>query len=112
MPYDLDGRVFAVADNASGLAAGDTLFHYAQSGAVVSGHYCGGEIVAGNFVGRFLAPERIEMRFQCLSRTGLLLSGQSQGVISMAEDGRLVIDFTWSWLAGAAGSGCSRHVER
>lgn len=72
----------------------------------------GGEILAGSFVGRFAATAQIEMRFQCLSRAGLLLSGQSLGVISMGEDGRQVIDFVWSWLDEVEGNGCSRHGER
>lgn len=111
MKYDLNNKQFITTGNEHGLSGVGTVFHYFQSGEVISGEYRGGEIVEGRFVGKYTAPEQIELLFQCITRTGELLAGKSSGRISRHEDGKLALCFDWRWLYGDTGGGVSRYRE-
>jgi hypothetical protein len=108
--YDLDGRRFVAQENDHGLSGAQTVFHYRQAGDVLTGHYRGGEIAEGNFVGHYTAPDRIAVRFQCLTSDGKLLSGHSDGLVARQADGRLSLSFDWHWLGEDSG-GHSRYSE-
>lgn len=48
MKYDLEGKTFrSVTNTDNGEVGADTIFHYHQSGNVVSAEYKGGSIVVG-----------------------------------------------------------------
>jgi hypothetical protein len=108
--YNLDNRRFVAEDNEHGLSGAETIFHYHQNGDMVSGHYRGGDIAEGNFIGHYTAPDRIAVRFQCLTGDGKLLSGHSDGIIAGNANDRLTLSFDWHWL-GEDGGGHSRYRE-
>lgn len=111
MKCSLNNKQFVTIGNEHGLSSSATLFYYSQSGEIITGEYRGGEIVEGRFVGRFTAPERIELLFQCITTTSVLLAGKSSGLVSMGADGKLNLSFDWQWLYGDTGGGVSSYVE-
>jgi hypothetical protein len=111
MKYNLNNKQFVTTDNEYGLSSSDTVFHYFQSGKIITGDYRGGEIAEGRFVGRFTTPDRIELLFQCITKTSELLAGMSSGQISTGTDGKLSLAFNWQWLHGDTGGGASSYVE-
>lgn len=112
MKYNLNNKQFVTTGNEHGLSSSDTVFHYSQSGEIITGEYRGGEIVEGRFVGRFSAPDRIELLFQCVTKTSELLAGMSSGQISTGANGKLSLTFDWQWLHGDTGGGISSYIER
>jgi hypothetical protein len=98
MPVNLNNKRFVPSQNDHGLSTSETVFHYCQSGKTIHGWYRGGEILEGNFVGKFIDTHQIELRFQCLTNSLELLSGKSIGFVSLLENGKLTLAFDWSWL--------------
>lgn len=111
MLYNLDNKRFVTTNNASGLSSAETIFHYFQEGNIISGSYKGGEVQSGSLVGRQTATNKIELRFQCITRAGILMSGRSTGTISKNEEGLLKLDFDWHWLDGDQSGGTSHYIE-
>lgn len=103
---------FVTRGNPHGRSGADTVFEYfVAEPDVITGTYRGGEIRAGQLVGRITGPDAIELRFQCITTAGELLSGLSQGRVSREPTGLLCLDFEWAWLSGDEGGGTSSYVE-
>lgn len=111
MHYHLDNKRFVTTQNNAGLSSTQTIFHYFQKGNTISGCYKGGEIKSGHLVGKQTAPNKIELRFQCITQSGVLMSGESEGIIAQNEQGLLTLEFSWRWLDGDQSGGISRYVE-
>ena len=109
--FTLDQKSFKALDNSSGVSSSETIFTYRQEGNLITGEYEGGEIVFGNIVGKFIPPQTVELLFQCKTKSNVLLSGKSEGIIQKNSNGKLNISFKWQWLSGVDGSGNSYHEE-
>lgn len=107
----LDGRHFVSTENAHGLSTAATTFQYFVDGESITGSYHGGEIAAGQIIGKITGPTTMELLFQCRTVDGQLLSGQSSGRICRNHDGLLTIDFDWFWLTGDRSGGTSHYIE-
>lgn len=109
---EIHNRRFVTRGNPHGRSGADTVFEYAVAEPdVITGTYGGGEIRAGQIVGKITGPDAIELRFQCITAAGELLSGLSQGRVSRDLAGLLCLDFEWVWLSGDQGGGTSSYVE-
>ncbi|MBL6447055.1 hypothetical protein JMN32_12100 [Fulvivirga sp. 29W222] len=62
---NLHDKRFIAIENNKGLSSNETIFHYKQSGEVITGTYKGGAIVEGSIVGKQTGVDRIELLFQC-----------------------------------------------
>lgn len=109
--YNLNNRKFIATKNSAGLSSAQTVFQYFQDGQVITGNYQGGEIKFGSLIGKQIAPNKIELRFQCITQGDALLSGQSVGILGENEEGLLTIDFEWNWLGDAASGSTSHYIE-
>ena len=107
----LNNKKFISIENKKGLSSTETVFHYHQSGNVITGSYSGGPIKEGFIVGKAVSSDNIELLFHCITNEGELMSGESKGVISTSEDGSLRLKFIWSWLNGDRSGGISEYKE-
>lgn len=107
----LDGRCFVTTGNAHGLSTAATTFQYFVDGEMVTGSYHGGEIAAGQIIGKVTGSTTLELLFQCRTVDSQLLSGQSSGRVSRNHDGLLTIHFDWIWLTGDRSGGTSHYIE-
>jgi hypothetical protein len=108
---DLHNKCFVTTENTAGLSSAQTIFQYQLNGDLITGHYSGGTIRAGQLLGRVLSATTIELHFHCLTVEGALLAGCSTGSVSRDEQGLLCLTFDWAWLTGEHGGGVSRYVE-
>ena len=108
---NLDDKKFIAIENNKGLSSNETVFHYRQKDEVITGTYKGGAIIEGSIVGKQTDKYSIELLFQCLTDSGELKTGQSQGKISIGKDRKLAIKFDWSWLNGDKTGGKSEYIE-
>ena len=65
----------------------------------------------GFVVGKQVTENRIELLFQSITKNGELKAGASKGVISLSDDGKLLLNFDWNWLNGDQSGGTSSYVE-
>lgn len=108
---NLDDRKFIAIENNKGLLSNETVFHYKQANEIITGTYKGGAIIEGSIVGKQTSNDTIELLFQCLTDKGELKTGQSQGKISVDQNGKLGLKFDWSWLNGDLSGGKSEYIE-
>ena len=108
---NLHNRTFRTAENKHGVSSGETIFHYSQEGDIVTGTYAGGKIKRGQILGRQVSPNTIHLLYHCLTTDGLLMAGESEGVLSINENGAMEIAFDWQWLNGDRSGGKSHYVE-
>ena len=108
---NLDNKKFISIENKNGLSSNETIFHYFQSGTVITGNYKGGAIKEGFIVGKQIEKSKIELLFQCLTKEGELKVGESKGIISENQNGKLELKFDWNWLNGDLSGGKSEYIE-
>lgn len=113
MDYDLEGRVFrSVTNTENGEVGADTVFHYRQSGNIVSAEYRGGAIVVGHLLARVLPGGRLDMRYHHINRDGELMVGQCLSTPELTESGKLLFKEEWQWLTDDRSSGYSEIIEQ
>lgn len=88
-----------------------TVFHCFQNKNIITGTYKGGVIKEGLIMGRQTEAGKLELLFQCLTKSGEYRTGRSNGIISKNKKGKLVLRFDWNWLKGIKKSGASSFVE-
>lgn len=72
-----DGRKFAAIQNSeTGEVNSDTVFHYHQSGSVVTADYSGGDIISGHLIAICDAENRLDMRYHHVNTNGELMTGR------------------------------------
>ncbi|HKK89403.1 MAG TPA: hypothetical protein VJ917_11195 [Saprospiraceae bacterium] len=108
---NLNNKKFVTIENESGLSSDETIFHYSQIGNTIIGKYKGGAILEGQIIGKQTQDSKIELLYQCLTTEGELKAGESKGIISKTENGKLKLEFHWNWLNGDLSGGISEYIE-
>ena len=108
---NLNNKKLVAIENDSGLSSGETVFHYFQNGTIITGKYQGGAISEGTLIGKLTMEAKIELLYQCLTTEGELKAGQSEGTITKLTNGKLKLNFDWSWLNGNKTGGKSAYIE-
>jgi hypothetical protein len=112
MRIDYDNRYFRSVGNVDGGDVDpDTLFHYRQEGDVVWATYRGGRVAFGTLTALVLPDGRLDMRYQQISKDGIIKTGRCLSTPEILSDGRLRLHESWSWIEGAVGTGQSRIEE-
>ena len=101
MRIKYDGRVFRGVFNCpSGQVNGETEFHYAQQGDLLTATYLGGVIRFGQIVGMVLEDDSLDFVYQHRTESGELRSGRCQSRPEILPDGRLRLHERWQWNTG------------
>ena len=108
----INNKKFLTIGNESGLSTEETIFYYYENDSVVTGSYSGGLITQGQIIGKRLPNNHLELAFQCVTEEGALKSGQSKGIISKNNNGKLTLSFDWFWLNGDKSGGQSFYIEK
>jgi hypothetical protein len=112
LELSIDNKKFITAGNESGLSSEETIFQYFENDSIVYGFYKGGAIIEGQIVGKRIHENQLELLFQSVTEDGELKSGQSTGVISRNEEGKITLSFEWNWLNGDLSGGKSFYIEK
>ncbi len=103
-----DNRTFRTIENTpNGEVSGETLFFYRQSGDLVWATYQGGRVRFGTLVAKVLAGGSLDLRYQHVSVTGELKTGECRSTPEVLADGRLRLHESWRWTSGDLSSGTS-----
>jgi hypothetical protein len=92
----LEGRRFAVVDNASGEVDAATVFTYHEEGDVIWAQYAGGGVRVGFLVGTREA-DQLDFRYTQLNPAGETSTGHCLTRIEQLHDGRLRLNEKWEW---------------
>lgn len=112
MDYNLEGKTFrSIANSSNGEVGADTIFHYHQSGRIVTATYAGGSIVRGHLMATLLDNGQLDMRYHHVNTDGELKTGKCVSTPRRLGDGRLRFHEEWQWLSGDMSSGTSEIEE-
>lgn len=96
-----DGRRFSsVKNSATGEVGSDTIFHYHQSGNIVTAEYSGGEIVGGHLIAICDEHGSLDMRYHHVNTRGELMTGVCTSMPELLPDGRIRLHEKWQWTSG------------
>lgn len=111
--FNLNNRLFVTASNTeNGEVSDKTYFKYHQDRQCVWASYCGGNIVRGSLIGRFIAPDKIYFTYQHLNINGDIRIGEGRSTLEQLPGNRLRIHESWQWLNGDMSSGHSVIEEK
>lgn len=102
-----DRRFIPVSNSANGEVSPDVVFHYQQTGRIVTCSYSGGRIVSGQFIALVDAEGRLDMRYHQVNDRGELMTGVCRSTPELLPDGRIRLHEAWRWTSGDGSSGSS-----
>lgn len=77
MKYNLEEKIFQFTENTeNGEVSSDTIFHYHQSGELISADYSGGKIVQGHLLDKMLENRYLVFSYHHLNTGGELMIGK------------------------------------
>ncbi len=113
MQYNLEGKIFrSVSNSDNGEVGADTVFHYHQSGNIVSAEYSGGDVVTGHLIANVLPGGQLDMRYHHINRDGEIMIGKCLSTPEITAAGKLMFKERWQWLCGDRSSGYSEIIEQ
>lgn len=112
MKFNLHNKSFrSIYNSVSGDVNEDTIFHYSQQDAVISGTYSGGSVEKGELHGKFITPECMVFMYQHINTQGELMTGKCKSFPETNEQGKIQLKESWQWTSGDFSKGNSILVE-
>lgn len=102
------GKIFRPIQNTeNGETSSETIFHYKQSGNLLTCEYSGGKIIKGQLMGLVNEKGEINMRYHQVNNQGQLLTGTCFSVPERLANGKIRLHERWQWTSGDASTGFS-----
>lgn len=95
----------AITNTNNGETSSDTVFHYHQTGEILTGEYRGGEIVSGQLLGLVDLKGNIKMNYHHINQAGEIKSGTCKSTPELLENGKIRLHESWQWSSGEATMG-------
>jgi hypothetical protein len=101
-----------LANTANGETTDETVFHYKQTGNIITADYAGGKIKVGHLIGLVDAEGNINMRYHQVNHQGQLMTGTCTSVPEIRANGKIRLHETWQWTSGDLSKGKSIIEEQ
>ena len=101
-----------VSNTDNGETSNETVFHYKQTGNILSSTYSGGKIKYGHLIGLVDDQGNIEMRYHQINDKGELMTGICFSKPEILENGKIRLHETWQWTSGDLSKGESIIQEQ
>ena len=95
----------AVRTSPNGETSPHTIFHYKQSGNILTAEYSGGKIAAGHLIGLVNGQGHIDMHYHQINDQGELMIGVCHSVPEVLSNGKIRLHEKWQWTSGDKTSG-------
>lgn len=103
-----DNKTFAPVTNTdNGETSSKTIFHYSQTGNILTAHYKGGKISCGHLIGLVDKDGHIDMRYHQVNTDGELMTGSCKSTPEILPNGKIRLHEIWQWTSGDLSSGRS-----
>ena len=96
-----------VQTSINGETTHETIFHYKQSGSIVTADYQGGEILKGHLLGIVDSGGHINMRYHQVNSKGELMTGTCLATPEVLSNGKIRLHEEWQWTSGDCSKGKS-----
>ena len=103
-----NGRQFRPIENtANGETSAETLFHYRQTGNILTAGYQGGNIISGHLIGIVDDAGCIDMRYHQVNNQHEIMTGKCYSKPEVLPNGKIRLHETWEWTSGDFSKGAS-----
>jgi hypothetical protein len=96
-----------LSNTENGETSEETIFHYRQSGTILTCEYAGGKIIKGQLIGIVDAQGNIDMRYQQINTSGQLMTGICRSTPEISASGKIRLHESWQWTSGDHSHGLS-----
>ncbi len=101
-----------VSNTENGESSNDTIFHYKQTGNILTSVYAGGKIVSGHLIGLVDDAGTIDMRYHQVNDKGELMTGICFSKPVVLPGGKIRLHESWEWTSGDMSKGESVIEEQ
>ena len=102
-----DKKFKAIENTPNGETSEETIFHYKQTGNIVTSKYSGGKIIEGHIIGLVSNEGEINMRYHQINVKGDLMTGECQSIPELLINGKIRLHEQWNWTSGDKSKGNS-----
>lgn len=100
-------RFKAITNSENGEIDSEMIFHYHQTGNILSCTYRGGEIAEGHLLGLVDLAGNIEMSYHQVNKKGVLMTGTCASRRETMSNGKIRLYESWKWTSGDLSEGRS-----
>jgi len=100
-------RFRPVSTSSNGEVSESMVFHYRQSGNVLTCEYSGENIFAGHLIGIVDPDGNIDMRYHQVNAQGQLMTGVCHSRPEVLPNGKIRLHESWRWTSGDGSMGQS-----
>ena len=90
----------AVSNTENGETSSDTIFHYKQTGRILTSSYKGGKILEGHLIGIVDKNGTIDMCYHQVNINGELMTGKCISKPEILANRKIRLHETWQWTSG------------
>ena len=101
-----------ISNTANGETSEQTVFHYKQTGQILTAEYTGGQIQKGHLIGLVDELGNIDMRYHQVNDKGELMTGTCQSTPEILPNGKIRLHERWEWTSGDKSKGTSIIEEQ
>lgn len=101
-----------ISNTANGETSEQTVFHYKQTGNILTAEYAGGQIQMGHLIGLVDELGNIVMRYHQVNEKGELMTGICQSTPEILTNGKIRLHERWEWTSGDKSKGTSIIEEQ
>ncbi len=108
-----NGRIFKpVSNTENGETSSETVFHYVQTGHILTSVYSGGKIIEGHLIGLVDTEGNINMRYHQVNDKTELMTGICFSKPEILPNGKIRLHESWEWTSGDKSKGQSILEEQ
>lgn len=96
-----------VQNSDNGEVGAELIFHYQQTGQIVTCTYSGGVIVVGHLIALVDEQGHLDMRYHQVNEQGQLRTGICHSKPVLLPNGKIQLLETWRWTSGDGSTGTS-----
>lgn len=96
-----------VSNSSNGDVSTEMIFHYHQTGAILTCSYEGHNIIKGQLMGLVDEEGSIQMRYHQVNNRGVLMTGTCSSKPERMENGKIRLREEWQWTSGDKSKGNS-----
>ena len=101
-----------ISNTANGETSEQTVFHYIQTGNILTAEYAGGKIKKGHLIGLVDELGNIDMRYHQVNDKGELMTGICRSTPELLPNGKIRLHERWEWTSGDQSKGTSIIEEQ
>lgn len=96
-----------VSNSENGIVSNEMIFHYMQSGNILTCSYSGEKIISGHLIGLVDEKGQINMSYHQIDNSGKLMTGICNSTPKINDSGKIILHEKWQWTSGDKSEGYS-----